>query len=591
MRINPVMKPKEPTYQVVLDALALTTCYHAFIITTNILVIYMHQLWATINKHNASHRFKIDSKRFFVNVEVFKEILNICPKILGQEFDEPPSEEETLSFIRELGHSREIEYITDEDLAYYIDNKDSIKQDKIYYPRFKKAIIDHFLTKDKSVSMRNKTHENTQVYSVFLPKEMTNQAMLDSDSYKTYYAIATGAKPPKPKKTQKKSDSTISSEEAPFKKKPAKAKKDVPLKKKRATKPKPTKKKALVKADRGKGLNVLSEVALSEAAQLKEAIKQSKKYSHISHASGSGDGTDFESGAPDEQQRKISGTDEGIGTKLGVPDVPKYDCETEKESWGTSREKEDNDDDEDESEYESDDDKGNDDDGDNDDNDDDCDHERTEEEALADKREYIDLIDTLVRAIIKEEVKTQLPQILPQAVSNFVTLVIERNVTESIEAIVLAKYSSQPKSTYVAAALLSEFELTKILMDKMEEHKSYLRVEYKKELYDALAKSYNIDKDLFESYGEVFSLKRSREDKDKDQDPSAGSSQGTKRRKSGKEAESSRDPDQRKNQEFDTGNNDEQPNDKAASKVNWFKKSERPLTPDPDWNKRQHIDF
>ncbi|GKB28603.1 hypothetical protein Tco_0868004 [Tanacetum coccineum] len=33
MRINPGMKPKEPTYQVVLDALALTTCYPAFLIT------------------------------------------------------------------------------------------------------------------------------------------------------------------------------------------------------------------------------------------------------------------------------------------------------------------------------------------------------------------------------------------------------------------------------------------------------------------------------------------------------------------------------------------------------------------------------
>ncbi|GKG40707.1 hypothetical protein Tco_0469919, partial [Tanacetum coccineum] len=42
MRINPGMKPKEPTYQVVLDALALTTCYPAFLITAEVLVIYMH---------------------------------------------------------------------------------------------------------------------------------------------------------------------------------------------------------------------------------------------------------------------------------------------------------------------------------------------------------------------------------------------------------------------------------------------------------------------------------------------------------------------------------------------------------------------
>ncbi|GJX21541.1 hypothetical protein Tco_0225986, partial [Tanacetum coccineum] len=34
------------------------------------------------------------------------------------------------------------------------------------------------------------------------------------------------------------------------------------------------------------------------------------------------------------------------------------------------------------------------------------------------------------------------------------------------------------------------------------------------------------------------------------------------------------------NQEFNTGNNDEQPNDEAAPKGDWFKKPERPLTPD-----------
>ncbi|GJU47643.1 hypothetical protein Tco_1204909 [Tanacetum coccineum] len=218
-------------------------------------------------------------------------------------------------------------------------------------------------------------HKDNQIYGALIPKVMTNQAMLDSVAYNTYYAIASGADPPKPEKTQKKSDSTISSEETSSKKKPAKAKKDVTSTKKPATKPKQTKKKALVKADRGKGLNVISEVVLSEAAQLNEATKQSKKDSHISHASGSGDGTDFESGVLDEQRRKISGTDEGTGTKPGVPDVPKYDSESEKKSWGDSGEEDD--DDEDNSKDVSDDDKGNDDDGDSDDNDDDNDDEKT----------------------------------------------------------------------------------------------------------------------------------------------------------------------------------------------------------------------
>ncbi|GJR65941.1 hypothetical protein Tco_0012006 [Tanacetum coccineum] len=166
-------------------------------------------------------------------------------------------------------------------------------------------------------------------------------------------------------------------------------------------------------------------------------------------------------------------------------------------------------------------------------------------------------------------------------------------------------------------------------MDKMEERKSYLRANYKRELYEALVKSYNIEKDLFDSYGDVFSLKRCRDKKDKDQDPSAGSDQGTKRMKSSKEAESSRDPKYKEskssraskgtsrsqhkssgksaheeesshtvddtgvqqNQEFNTGYNDEQPANEAASKVDWYKKPERPLTPDPDWNKRQQVDF
>ncbi|GJW18069.1 retrovirus-related pol polyprotein from transposon TNT 1-94, partial [Tanacetum coccineum] len=253
MRINIGMKPKEPTFQVVLDSLTLTTCYLAFLITAEVPVIYMHQFWATVDKHKASYQFKIDNKRVLVNVEVFRDILNICPRIQGQEFDEPPTKEEALSFICKLGHSGKIKYITDvivnhlhqpwrtfesiinkclcgKDLAYQIDNKDSKKQDKMKLP---------------------------------------------------------------PKRIRKK---------------------------KPTFKPKPTKKKAPVEADRGKGLNVLSEVALSEAAQLMEATKRSKKDFHISQASGSGDGTDFESGVPDEQQHKTSGEDEGTGTKLGVLD-------------------------------------------------------------------------------------------------------------------------------------------------------------------------------------------------------------------------------------------------------------------------------
>ncbi|GJX86363.1 hypothetical protein Tco_0337137 [Tanacetum coccineum] len=147
-------------------------------------------------------------------------------------------------------------------------------------------------------------------------------------------------------------------------------------------------------------------------------------------------------------------------------------------------------------------------------------------------------------------------------------------------------------STYEAAASLSEFKITKILIDKMEKNKSYDKADYKKKLYDALVESYNTDKDLFDSYGEVFSMKRSRDDSDKDRDPSARSDQGKKRRKSSNDVSAHaeepsytvEDSGIQQDQEFVTRDNDEQPADKEVTKANWFKKPERPPTPDPDWN-------
>ncbi|GJV87192.1 hypothetical protein Tco_1531130 [Tanacetum coccineum] len=93
LRIDPAKTQKEPTYQVVLDALAFTTCYPAFLITADVPEIYMHQFWFTINKHDSSYWFKIGKKRFILNMEVFREIFQICPRLPNQDFDELPSDE------------------------------------------------------------------------------------------------------------------------------------------------------------------------------------------------------------------------------------------------------------------------------------------------------------------------------------------------------------------------------------------------------------------------------------------------------------------------------------------------------------------
>ncbi|GKC22618.1 hypothetical protein Tco_1024768, partial [Tanacetum coccineum] len=68
------------------------------------------------------------------------------------------------------------------------------------------------------------------------------------------------------------------------------------------------------------------------SVSVKEALKKSKKDSHMLHPSGSGDGVGSQPKAPGESEDKTIGTDEGTGTKPGVPDVPKYQYKSENES-------------------------------------------------------------------------------------------------------------------------------------------------------------------------------------------------------------------------------------------------------------------
>ncbi|GKE67172.1 hypothetical protein Tco_1521333, partial [Tanacetum coccineum] len=73
-RLNPGKIQREPTFQVVLDALALTICYFAFLITTDVLEVYMHQFWDSIYKHDTFYRFKMDKrKRFKLTLEIFRD--------------------------------------------------------------------------------------------------------------------------------------------------------------------------------------------------------------------------------------------------------------------------------------------------------------------------------------------------------------------------------------------------------------------------------------------------------------------------------------------------------------------------------------
>nr|GEZ21628.1 hypothetical protein [Tanacetum cinerariifolium] len=205
-----------------------------------------------------------------------------------------------------LYHKRNIDfaYLMWEDFVYQVEHKDAKKSNEMYYPRVTKVIIHFFMSKDPSITRRNKVnwhyvrddqmfttinlvlrHHNTQQFGAMFPIELTTKDIRNFEAYKEYYAVATGATPPKTKdsvwKTKSSSDTTVT--------------------------PPPTdaagtrlstsaKGKQPAKASKAKSLTVLSELAMTEAEQLKLAIKRSMQQTYISQASGSGadEGTEDE---------------------------------------------------------------------------------------------------------------------------------------------------------------------------------------------------------------------------------------------------------------------------------------------------------
>nr|GEZ77091.1 hypothetical protein [Tanacetum cinerariifolium] len=63
--------------------------------------------------HQHSIRFKMDTGKNIVDLEAFREMLHISPRVSGQSFAELPFEEEILKFLRFLGHSAHIKTLTD----------------------------------------------------------------------------------------------------------------------------------------------------------------------------------------------------------------------------------------------------------------------------------------------------------------------------------------------------------------------------------------------------------------------------------------------------------------------------------------------
>nr|GEW00221.1 retrovirus-related Pol polyprotein from transposon TNT 1-94 [Tanacetum cinerariifolium] len=80
-RLQSDISSKESTLQLVYDVLRQTPFFKAFLVTADVLEIYMQEFWATAMVHHHSIRFKMDNKKHIINLEYFREMLHICTRL------------------------------------------------------------------------------------------------------------------------------------------------------------------------------------------------------------------------------------------------------------------------------------------------------------------------------------------------------------------------------------------------------------------------------------------------------------------------------------------------------------------------------
>ncbi|GJS10629.1 hypothetical protein Tco_0367425 [Tanacetum coccineum] len=206
-----------------------------------------------------SYEFLLANKKCIINAEVFRTILDICPRVEGVGFIDVLDNDTALTFLIDLGYkgplNREnVDYpaLIWEDIAYQIDHRKEkrSRRENMPYPRFTKIIINHFLKQHKSLTNLNHKHYHTikddgivsrlkfvrigedyQEYGLPIPDVMLTDVIKHSESYHMFIKYSTNQIPPKKsrgkgskgKKTTEESRETVDvSEESEPEPEPAK---------------------------------------------------------------------------------------------------------------------------------------------------------------------------------------------------------------------------------------------------------------------------------------------------------------------------------------------------------------------------------
>nr|GEZ04665.1 hypothetical protein [Tanacetum cinerariifolium] len=601
-RIPRGLKPKEEKFQVVLHALTLTLCYPAFVITVDVpegqdfdglpfkeaTVSFLRELSHT-GVINSLNDVVID--QMHQPWRTFPALINRSLSGKTTSFDKPRLSRAHILW--GMYYQKNVDYVELlwEDFVYQIDNCGYKKQENMYYPRFIKVIIHHFLIQDKTLSQRNKfgmhaskddylintlrfvsRREASQKYGAVLPECLTSPQMKESKAYKTYLGYATGIVPPKvARKFKKASPSKKDNVPVPADEEPVQKGKRVKRSaKKSSTTPTvgivireppvetQSKRKEKVDVSRGKGINMLSEVALSEEAQMKEVRKKSLRDFHKSYPSGNEQENDSEEHESDsEQDTNGSESDSASDQQDDDDDEVKDDDDDE-------------DDDNNDDKSEGDEDRG------------------MDSDDVQDKK--ADGGEVVVWAVAGDEsgggavgrwqwccmsvaagcygdddgsrgdngvVSVEMMGLTVVAVADMVAAAV------GVSGVVMEMWRLGCMATTGGRSCRSGWEeYTLGFAGKLFRWRRpaaggrkwwwWPAVEVAgggrereapehQECYDGLIKSYNLEKDFFSFY-DVYSLKLSRDDKDKDEGPSAGSDRGLKKRKTSKDAKPSTSP-------------------------------------------------
>nr|GEW95589.1 hypothetical protein [Tanacetum cinerariifolium] len=395
-----------------------------------------------------------------------------------------------------------------EDFMYQADNKEisSARKERMPYPRFTKVIINHFISKDNTIFMRNRINFPTVHDDTLL----AYKTCIDYDTWKV-----------PPKKARK------------FKKPASPKFKIVPV-----SPNEPTQKGKHVKRPAKKATTTLRTGVVIRDTPDKSVSKKK--------ASGSSEGCDFELEVPDVPTGKTKDIPKGTGVKPGVPDVSKEDSsDSDDDSWGDSEDESDVHDKDD-----NDDDDGNDDDSGNDDGGNDAqDSERTDSDD--DKNPSFTLKDYKEEEQDEEYVHTPEKDKYDDEEKMYEEddndlakeLYGDLNITQGLKDTDMTNVEqggAYQKNDSHESGFVHKEEDAHVTLTTAQTNKSPNRSDIQKNLYNELVEAYNSKKDIITSYGDVVTLKRGRDNKDKDEDPSTGSDQGMKRRKSSKDAKPSK---------------------------------------------------